>query len=91
MGKWLAEDTHCFMVRSFDFISTAAALWKDIRFTSERHLRSILSEGTKYINNNVNSGSTYITKRTLSHCYKAFFRVSHWLTFCKWSNGLVPH
>ena len=59
MGKWLAEDTHFFMVRSLDFIGTAAALWKDIRFTSERHLRSILPEGTTYINNNVNSGNTY--------------------------------
>ena len=27
---------------------TAAALWKDIRFTSERHLRCILSEGKQY-------------------------------------------
>ena len=36
----------CIMVRSFDFIGTTAALWKDIRFTSERHLDyTILSEG----------------------------------------------
>ena len=38
---------HCFMVRSFDFIdrstiNTAASSWKDIRFTSERHLRYIV-------------------------------------------------
>ena len=34
---------HCIMVRSFDFILGAtAALWKDIRFISERHLRYIV-------------------------------------------------
>ena len=34
---------HCIMVRSFDFIlGTTAALWNDIRFTSERYLRYIV-------------------------------------------------
>ena len=40
MGKWLAEDT---TVRSFDFMlgTTTAALRKDIRFISERHLSTL--------------------------------------------------
>ena len=40
---------HRFMVRSFDFIlGTTAASRKDIRFTSERHLRYIVG-GQKII------------------------------------------
>ena len=41
-GEMVGGRYHCFMVRPFDFIGTTAALWKDIRFTSERHLRYIV-------------------------------------------------
>ena len=43
-GQMVGGRYHCSMVRSFDFIlgTTAAASWKDIRFTSERHLRYIV-------------------------------------------------
>ena len=42
-GNWeMVGGRSCFMVRSFDFIGTTAALRKDIRFTSERHLRYIV-------------------------------------------------
>ena len=40
-GEMVGGRYHCFVVRSFDFIGTAvpaAALWKDTRITSERHL-----------------------------------------------------
>ena len=59
VGKWLAEDVHhCFMVRSSDFIlGTTAALWKDIRFTSESHLRYIdLTAGVYFNFYNVDGG-----------------------------------
>ena len=45
MGKWLARKIpfHCITVPSFDSIlGTTAALWKDIRFPSESHLRYIV-------------------------------------------------
>ena len=42
-GQMVGGIYHCIMVRSLDFIlGTTAALWKDIRFTSERHLRYIV-------------------------------------------------
>ena len=38
-GQIVGGRCHCIMVRSFDFILGAtAALWKDIRFTSERYI-----------------------------------------------------
>ena len=48
-GQMVGGRYHFIMVRSFDFIlGNTAALWKDIRFTSERHLRSIVG-GQKII------------------------------------------
>ena len=44
-GEMVGGRNHCFMVRSFDFIGTTAALWKDIRVTSERHLRYYIVGG----------------------------------------------
>ena len=43
-GQLVCGRYHCIMVRSFDFIlgATTAALWKDIRFISERHVRYIV-------------------------------------------------
>ena len=43
-GRMVGGRYHCIMVRSFDFIlgAATAALRKDIRFTSERHLRYIV-------------------------------------------------
>ena len=42
-GQMVGGRYHCTMVRSYDFILGAtAALWKDIRFISERHLRYIV-------------------------------------------------
>ena len=43
-GEMVGGRYHCFVVRSFDFIGTAvaaAALWKDTRITSERHLSTL--------------------------------------------------
>ena len=37
-GEMVGGRNRFFMVRSFDFIgTTTAALWKDIRFTSDQH------------------------------------------------------
>ena len=48
IGQMVGGRYHCIMVRSFDFIlGTTAALWKGVRFTSERHLRYIAG-GKKY-------------------------------------------
>ena len=42
-GRMVGGRYHCIMVRSFDLILGAtAALRKDIRFISERHLRYIV-------------------------------------------------
>ena len=39
-GELVGRRYHCFMEGLLDFIDTTA-FWKDIRFTSERHLRYI--------------------------------------------------
>ena len=42
-GQMVGGRYHCIIVRSFDFgIGATAALWKDIRFVSETHLRYIV-------------------------------------------------
>ena len=38
-GEMVGVRFHCFTMRSFDFMGNTAAVWMDIRFTSERHLR----------------------------------------------------
>ena len=44
-GQMVGGRYHYIVVRSFDFIlGTTAAFWKDIRFTSERHLRYIAGD-----------------------------------------------
>ena len=44
MGKWLAEGTTALWCyhSTFSLVLLTAALWKDIRFTSERHLRYVV-------------------------------------------------
>ena len=49
-GEMVGRRYHCFMEGLFDFVD-ATALWKDIRFTLERGIYAILSEGNNNNNN----------------------------------------
>ena len=61
-GEMVGRRYHCFMEGLFDFVD-ATALWKDIRFTLERGIYAILSEG----NNNNNNTHRYSTNRYSIH------------------------
>ena len=64
----------CFMVRPFDFIGTTAALWKDVRFTSEWHLRCIVG-GQKY-NDNIPPDFSLVSFFGLKSCKVPQFAVN---------------